>query len=35
MKMMYQKLEDNPDIMGKNLVIFAKMIKYETMLRNI
>ena len=35
MKMMYQKLEDNPEIMNRNLVMFAKMIKYETMLRNI
>jgi len=28
-KMMYQKLEDNPGIVTKNLVPFARMIKLE------
>mmetsp|Transcript_23274 Transcript_23274/g.31076 ORF Transcript_23274/g.31076 Transcript_23274/m.31076 type:complete len:80 (+) Transcript_23274:916-1155(+) len=35
MKMMYQKLVDNPVILGRNLKLFSKMIKYETMMRNI
>lgn len=31
-KMMYQKLEDNPEIVKKNLIPFARMIKLEGIL---
>ena len=32
--MTFDKLKTNPDIVERNLVLFAKFIKYETIIRN-
>ena len=32
--MTFDKLKANPDIVQRNLVLFAKFIKYETIIRN-